>query len=70
MRLRPPLFQFFFALNLLILGGQQTTAQSVVVASEATPAPVPQTSGPSSDAPGKADGLTSATGYPLSQAAG
>src|ERR1700676_2294011 len=57
MRLRPASFQFFFALYLLILGGQQTTAQSVVVASKAIPAPVPQTSGPSPDTPGKADGL-------------
>jgi VWFA-related protein len=57
MRLRLPSFQLFFALYLLILGGQQSTAQSVVAASKAIPAPVPQTSGPSHDTPGKADGL-------------
>ena len=57
MRLQPPLFQFLFALYLLILGGQQTTAQPAVAASKAIPAPVQQTSGPSHDTPGEADGL-------------
>lgn len=57
MKLQPPLFQFLFALYLLILGGQQTTAQPAVAASKAIPAPVQQTSGPSHDTPGEADGL-------------
>jgi hypothetical protein len=57
MRLRPPLFQSFFALSLLILGGQQTTAQPAAAASKAIPALVPQTSKLRHDTPGETDGM-------------
>ena len=57
MRLRLPLFEFFFPLCLLILCGQPAIAQPGDAASKAATAPVLRTLGPSQQTPGEGDGL-------------
>jgi hypothetical protein len=57
MRLRPPLFEFFFALCLLILCGQPAIAQPGVAASKAIPAPCATDFGAKPTTPGEGGGL-------------